>query len=287
MAHASRDITHGGVDRRTVLKSSAALGLADATGGGFDSVSAPARSRSQDGTPVVQTQSSQTGSRVKVFLVYAKREDLTEQQFHDYWRHPHSTRGRDIAVNQHFVQSHQIDTPHLGATQKRWDGVGEIWFESLGDAAGLQQDPVYMARLAPDEPNFIDVSSLNFLVVDEEVLMSGPLPQNGADERDLGWREQDRPITIKLIQFFEPAATDWSRDDDLAFGRALGALRHVRGRPNPLAHADGAFAAGVRELWWPTLTALEDGVAAAPEAWARLRDRDPNTALLAHAERWS
>jgi len=146
---------------------------------------------------------------------------------------------------------------------------------------------MYQANLAPDEPNFIDMASLRFLLVDEEVLMSGPTPQNGAAKRDLGWRERDRPVSIKVLQFFDPAATGWAQDDDLQLGRAIGALRHVRSRPNPFAHPEGTFAAGVRELWWPTLTAFEAGVVAAPDAWALLRDRDPNTALLAHAERWS
>lgn len=222
---------------------------------------------------------------VKVFVGLPRKAEVSEQHFHDHWRHPHATWGLSIGGRIHYVQSHRIATPQLGESQSRFDGIAEIWFGSVTDAGAYNRDPVYAGKLAPDEPSFLDMRNIRFLVADEDVLMSGPLAQNGDDPDDLGWREQDRPVTIKLIQFFDPATSDWATDEDLALGRAIGAFRHVRSRPNSHVHAKGAFAAGVRELWWPTLTAFERGIARDPAAWSRLCAPKTVTTLLASAER--
>jgi hypothetical protein len=185
----------------------------------------------------------------------------------------------------HYVQSHRISSPHLGIAQERFDGIAEIWFDSAGDAASFNQDPVYKGQLAPDEPSFVDMRNVRFLVADEEILMSGPMVQNDANAEDLAWREQDRPVTIKLLQFFDPSERGWPADDDLAIGRAIGALRHVRCRPNPTVHEKGAFVSGIRELWWPTLSAFERGVSGDQSAWAALNSRGKGVTLLASTER--
>jgi len=222
---------------------------------------------------------------VKVFVALPRKPGIEEQAFHDHWRHPHATWGMSIGGRKHYVQSHRTHTAHLDDRQVRFDGIAEIWFDSVGDAAGYNRDPIYAGKLAPDEPNFIDTRGVRFLVADQEVLESGPLAQTGSDPDDLGWREEDRPVTTKLIQMFDPGETEWRKDEDLAVGRAVGAFRHVRCRPNPVVHAKGAFCAGIRELWWPTLTAFERGIAASPDAWAALLAPGTVTSLLATAER--
>lgn len=216
---------------------------------------------------------------VKVFVALTRREDVSEQYFHDHWRHPHATWGLGMAARRHYVQSHRIATPHLPADRQRYDGVAEIWFENVADAAAYNQDPVYRDKLAPDEPNFIAMRHVRFMVADQEVLVSGP---EGADQ---GWRELDRPVTTKLLIFIDPAEPDWAGEGDAELGRALGAFRHVRSRPNPLVHAKGCFCAGVRELWWPTLSAFEVGIAAAPAAWEALGSQKAIGSILAVAER--
>ena len=216
---------------------------------------------------------------VKVFVALTRKDDVSEQYFHDHWRHPHATWGLGMAARKHYVQSHKIATAHLDLALQRYDGVAEIWFENVSDAGAYNQDPVYKEKLAPDEPGFISMRHVRFLVADQEVLVSGPAGE------DLGWREQDRPVTTKLLQFFDPAEAGWASDRDIALGGAVGAFRHVRSTPNQLVHAKGAFVSGIRELWWPTLTAFEEGVSAAPAAWAELTSRRTVASILAVAER--
>lgn len=216
---------------------------------------------------------------VKVFVALTRKDTFSRQQFQDHWRHPHATWGLAMAARKHYVQSQAIETAQISPALQRYDGVSEIWFENVGDAAAYNQDSVYKAKLAPDEPSFLSMRHTRFLVADEEVVVSGP---RGGDSE---WRELDRPTSVKLLQFYEPASTDWASDEDLSLGNALGAFRHVRCRPNQLVHEKGAFVAGIRELWWPTLTAFETGVAAAPEAWGALTAPSQVASVLAIAER--
>jgi hypothetical protein len=224
-------------------------------------------------------------SKVKVFVALPRKKGVTEQYFHDHWRHPHATWGLSMSGRAHYVQSHRLITKCLGDSQTRFDGIAEIWFDNESDAAAYNQDPIYKEKLAPDEPNFIDMRNVRFVVAAEEVLMSEPQLREGSNSEDLGWREQDKPVTIKLMQLFEPSVTNWASQEDGELGRKIGAFRHVRCTPNALVHAKGAFVSGIRELWWPTLSAFESGVSSAPDAWTALTQTPTLSTLLVSAER--
>jgi hypothetical protein len=226
-------------------------------------------------------------SAVKVFSILARRADRSSQYFHDHWRHPHATMGLGIVGARRYVQSHRIDTPLLDTAQSRYDGIVEIWFESLADAFRLQSDPVYRGKLVPDESTFLDMSKGVSLMTTEEVLMSGATSRSDLPEADSGWHEHQRPVSIKLIQLFSAPKETWAREDDVNLGGAVGALRHVRCFPVALAHPQGSALSGIRELWWPTLTAFEEGVAQAKDAWKAMLGRATGTvSLLANAERF-
>jgi hypothetical protein len=222
---------------------------------------------------------------VKVFVALPRLASVTVQEFHDHWRHPHATLGLGITTATHYVQSHRVDTHLLGAGQARYDGIAEVWFDNLSDATGMREHHVYREFLSPDEPTFIDMAELGFIVADEEVLMSGPNADPSMEVADAAWRERQRPTTTKLIQLFQSDATAWVSDDDFTLGRSIGALRHTRCYANPAA--PGGSIRGVRELWWPTVSDFQRGVARARDAWERLLNQPKDAiALLASAERF-
>src|ERR1700739_1035791 len=78
------------------------------------------------------------------------------------------------------VQSHQIDSDHLGPDQLYFEAIGEAWFESIDDALGMAEDDHYKAQLQPDEANFIDLQKLDFLFCREEVLVDHVVESDGA-----------------------------------------------------------------------------------------------------------
>src|SRR3546814_6359332 len=56
---------------------------------------------------------------IKILATIPRRKDISEQQFHDHWRHPHGPLSKKIACLRGYVQSHRIVSPLLPDTQLR------------------------------------------------------------------------------------------------------------------------------------------------------------------------
>lgn len=227
-------------------------------------------------------------AKVKLFAAIPRRRDVTRQEFHDHWRHPHGTLARNISTIRKYVQSHQIHCSLLDDRQTRYEGIAEVWMDSLADAMALAEEPTYMRDLVPDEPAFIELPELRFLITEEDVVVSGPDHRARPSKADACWYDDDRAINIKLIQLVdERAGRDWCSKREIELGRAVDAVRHVCCTPVAAAYS-GTVApfAGVRELWWPTMSAFQRGCAKAPSAWAKLLGQPNATTVLVQAERF-
>lgn len=224
---------------------------------------------------------------VKTFAAIPRRKDISRQQFHDHWRHPHGTLSRKITTLRGYVQSHQVDCPMLGPDQTRYDGITELWYDSVHDATTMTNEPAYIRYNKPDEPLFVDMDGLIFVLMREEVIASRPDINDWPSEADIAWSPWDWAVSTKLIQLVHADADPaWASEEDADLGRRIGALRHVRSYPLAEVHGDAPPFTGVRELWWPTISAFEAGVAGNPEAFAALITRVPqSTTLLCAAER--
>jgi len=222
-----------------------------------------------------------------MFATLPRRQDVSVQVFHDHWRHPHGTFGRRISTVRRYVQSHRIDTELLGEEQPMYDGIVEVWFDNVSDALTLGEHPTYRRYLVPDEPRFIDMDGLRYVFTNERIVASGQDPAAVRDEADLDWAPEVRPTSIKLIQFETDASGAGGDEQEIAdLAGRLGALRHARCVPAVEIHPEGADFTGVRELWWPTLTALENAVTADREAWRRLLAPPHLVSVVAQAERF-
>jgi uncharacterized protein (TIGR02118 family) len=225
---------------------------------------------------------------IKFFGLIPRREDISPQEFHDHYRHPHGTLGRMIPTFRVYVQSHQIESALLGPDQRRFEAVAEVWFDTAADAIGLADDPHYLKYVQPDEPNFVDLENLKWLYVNEEVLVSGPNATSELADLGLQGFHLERATSVKLMQFIDgdPAFVR-TADEDRALSRRLGAVRHVRSRPNADIHsAESPAYSGVQELWWPTVSAFEEG-ATSNKALAEFLSRPGSVTLLAQAERFT
>ncbi len=223
---------------------------------------------------------------IKMFCVLPKRHDISDQEFHDHWRHPHGTLATTISTARHYVQSHRVADDVVDAMGRpRYEGVVEVWFDNAADALGMPEHPMYKKHLAPDEPNFIDMAGIDYVFTDENVIRTAPDPREGADEATLTWDERRRPIATKLIQVFHGEAPDPGSPQESALARRVGAVRHTVCIPNAAVHsADRPNIAGVRELWWPTVTEFRQGIAGDQKAWHLLAGSPAATALY-QAER--
>ena len=224
---------------------------------------------------------------IKFFGLIPRRPDISSQEFHDHYRHPHGTLGRMIPTFRAYIQSHQIESGLLGPDQCRFEAVAEVWFDTPADALGLADDPHYLKYVQPDEPNFVDMDNLKWLYVTEDVLVSGPDSASEPAELGLQGFHLERATTVKLMQFIDDdPAFARTPDEDRALSRSLGAVRHVRSLPHSEIHADQSPAySAVQELWWPTISAFEES--ASSETLAEFLSVPGAITLLAQAERFT
>ncbi len=227
-------------------------------------------------------------SQIKLFAMGVRRAGMSTEDFHDYWRHPHGTWGRNMSTLRGYVQSHQIHTDVLGADQARYECVAEMWLDNRKDLEGFQVEPVFSKYLQPDAANFVDPDQAIFFGTEEEVLTSGPSSLAQLNPGDEFWSLASRPFSVKLLVFFAPdAGRGWASDNDHAIVQSLRALRHVRCHSLAEHDTDNALFVGVQEMWWPTARDFRAGVAANPEALNELLGRaGRSVALLAQAERF-
>lgn len=226
---------------------------------------------------------------IKFVELIPPRQGISLQVFHDHWRHPHGTLGRNVRQLRRYFQNHRIESNVMGPNTVPFEGVAEGWFDSVEECMALGSAPFMLEHVLPDEERFIDRSGVKIFFAQEEVIASGPhsgqrfRPKTETSDYDLMWSDNERAVAIKLLQFIEQdGASPWAADNDAELGHRLGAFRHARGRavvePSPYL--------GVRELWWPTLTAFERGMQADPAAWAALRDRPQRSfTMLCQTER--
>lgn len=226
--------------------------------------------------------------KVKLFAAIPRRKDVSRQEFHDHWRHPHGTMGRRISILRKYVQGHQFDHEALGPDQTRYEGIAEAWMDNIADAEYFPSEPVYAKEVIPDEPLFIDLPNLKFLIATEEVLVSAPRGALLEPTGNRDWFDDDRAVNIKLVQLIEEEGDQpWQSDEDALLGERIGALRHVRCLPAAEIHGDAPPFLGVRELWWPTLWAFNEGLAADQAAFDALVNRPARAfTALVQAERF-
>ncbi|MDD3937586.1 EthD domain-containing protein [Rhodoferax sp.] len=232
--------------------------------------------------------------RKKLLAAMARAEGISSQEFHDHYRHPHGTMGMQISTLRQYVQSHQIHTDLLDKSQNRFEAIAELWFDNANDLIHFREEPTMSSYLNADEPNFCDLRKTRLFICEEEVLSS--TPDSRLIESDYAngkWRLDNRPLSIKILQFIMPeAGPGWCGPNDEALGRRLGIFQHVRCHPTtpttmvPSRMNRPPDFIGARELWWPTLTAFERSVAADMDAWRDLIQRPHTYTMLAQAERW-
>jgi hypothetical protein len=202
---------------------------------------------------------------IKTFVIISKKPGISEDEFHDHWRYPHATWGCRMTTLQGYVQAHRVACDALSGIETAFDGVAEAWFVDEATAGAFRQEPVLEQYLKPDEPLFIEMESLAFVVTVEEVIDEPAVDAANPKFPASIWSPWRAPTSIKLLQFIAAeAGPDWSHDDDLDLGRQLGALRHIRCRPSYPVHGDDPPFAGVRELQLPTMHEFRRGLSGAP-----------------------
>jgi uncharacterized protein (TIGR02118 family) len=123
---------------------------------------------------------------IKLVFCVKRLPHLSREEFQRYWREQHAPLVREAASAlgvRRYVQLHTLTSPvNEGLRRGRggpeeFDGVAELWFESLEALAAAGATPEGRAagrRLLEDERRFIDLARSPVWVAEEYAVVGGP-----------------------------------------------------------------------------------------------------------------
>ena len=107
---------------------------------------------------------------IKLVFTIRRREGMTREEFQRYWREQHAPlvkRHAETLRIRRYVQTHARETELdavmaglRGSEPGVYDGVAELWWDSLEDlaaAASSEAGQAAAAELVEDEERFIDL----------------------------------------------------------------------------------------------------------------------------------
>ena len=123
---------------------------------------------------------------VKLVFCVRRRPDLSRDEFQRYWREHHAPLVRGHRAVLHIRRYVQVHTLPVGASaalaasrgveDEEYDGVAELWWDSLEDLAAAVATPEGQragAELLEDERRFIDLARSPIFLAEEHVVVDG------------------------------------------------------------------------------------------------------------------
>ena len=134
----------------------------------------------------VEEQPWKTYDGIVKFMEFPVRiPEMSARAFHIYWQKHHSPHTMSIVPFSQFmrkyVSGHRfpdlvLDVPSHYRQDAPFDGIGEVWLNSLSEVEDWLSHPLYPQLIAPDEPRFISTEGGGeFIVVKEERLFEPEL----------------------------------------------------------------------------------------------------------------
>mgnify|MGYP000182774310 CR=1 FL=1 len=122
---------------------------------------------------------------VKMIVCLRRLPHLSREEFQRYWREVHGplvAKHAEALRMRRYIQAHTVPGPLLEALQRRrgfgepFDGVAEVWFDSLEDISAPMQTPEgreAMRQIMEDEKNFLDVARSVAIITEEHSILEG------------------------------------------------------------------------------------------------------------------
>lgn len=122
---------------------------------------------------------------IKLTFALVRLPHLTREQFQDYWLNSHGplvASVKDVLRIRRYVQLHSFDeaiSEGIRASRNappQFDGVAQLWYDSLEDLAAVGQDPAAREAgrmLLEDERKFIDLPKSPLWWGEEKVIIGG------------------------------------------------------------------------------------------------------------------
>lgn len=111
---------------------------------------------------------------VKFVACLRRKSGMGVAEFHRYWKDVHGPLVKSVPeffrYVRKYVQSHTVSEPVSGfpaPTSPPFDGIAELWFDSVADIGKAFAEPRYLEVIRPDEYKFLDLPSCGIFIVEE------------------------------------------------------------------------------------------------------------------------
>ena len=113
---------------------------------------------------------------IKFTILLKRRANLSHEEFVKHYKSIHADLFMSIPVVKKtvrgYIQQHllPIDLPP-GMLPMKYDGVTELWFDTIESLAECFSDAEYLAKIKPDEERFLDLQACNFFISTENKVL--------------------------------------------------------------------------------------------------------------------
>ncbi len=120
------------------------------------------------------------GSMIKISALLVRKSGTARDEFQDYWRRVHGPSIISIPEARRrvakYVQSHTLPNwfPFLAGDGPLYDGVAEIWCNSVEDAQQIFAEPKLQEVLTSGEAKFLDPGRAVILVTTQYLVYQRP-----------------------------------------------------------------------------------------------------------------
>jgi hypothetical protein len=116
------------------------------------------------------------GARCKVHTMLQRKPGMAVEDFHRYWREVHGPLFRDTpAIARHvlrYEQNHRTDDDYR-RPDVAGDGVAIQWFRGPDQFLAMVSDPAFPDTIGADNPRFLDMDALTWVLTDTEEVVIG------------------------------------------------------------------------------------------------------------------
>ena len=112
---------------------------------------------------------------IKLIICATRKPGMSREEFNTYWREKHGPLVKSVTeFSRHvrrYVQCHRMETSVPFGIAAEYDGVAELWFDSIESAAEAFGEPKYMELIRPDELKFADLTKcISFVTEENQVI---------------------------------------------------------------------------------------------------------------------
>ena len=108
---------------------------------------------------------------VKLIICASRKAGISRKEFDIYWRDQHGPLVKSVTeFTRHvrkYVQCHLSHDAVPFGIPGSYDGVAELWFDSVEDASKAFREPKYLEIIRPDELKFVDPHKCISFVTEE------------------------------------------------------------------------------------------------------------------------